>query len=344
MIDVFDSMMSDQDESGWDAMPASANAPAPATPATSAASADPIRAKIEAMGNRLNLPTVAKALGVIEGEHSSRRHGGSDELMDVRAYEAGDEARLIEWKTSARQGRPMVVRRERLVTSRVWLLLDVGREMTASCESGELAYQVAANALRMFAALSLRRSDEISLVFGDAASITRVPFNGDFCQFERTLDNALQRKWEHARNIDALLTYARRIKDRNALIVLATDEHALTKDHLKEIHRITRTHPLTLIDVATANPFAVGKDRQVADARTLRRLPAFLRDRRAAAEVATHREYMAAALDRELSHMGGHMIHAGSSAAMFDDFIRLVSRALARDTRNLVAPVAGGAQ
>lgn len=196
----------------------------------------------------------------------------------------------------------------------------------------------------MFAALSLRRSDEISLVFGDAASITRVPFNGDFCQFERTLDNALKRKWEHTRNIDALLTYARRIKDRNALIVLATDEHALTKDHLKEIHRITRTHPLTLIDVATANPFAVGKDRQVADARTQRRLPAFLHDRRAAAEVATHREYMAAALERELSHMGGHMIHAGSSAAMFDDFIRLVSRALARDTRNLVAPVAGGVQ
>ena len=130
-------------------MPASRPASAPAA----AASADPIRAKIEAMGNRLDLPTVAKALGVIEGEHSSHRSGGSDELMDVRAYEPGDEARLIEWKTSARQGRPMVVRRERLVTSRVWLLLDVGREMTASCESGELAYQVAANALRMFAAL-----------------------------------------------------------------------------------------------------------------------------------------------------------------------------------------------
>jgi len=312
-------------------------------PLRAAASSDPIRAKIEAMGNRLNLPTVAKALGVIEGEHSSRRSGGADELMDVRAYEAGDEARLIEWKTSARQGRPMVIRRERLVTSRVWLLLDVGREMTASCASGELAYQVAANALRMFAALSLRRSDEISLVFGDAASITRVPFNGDFCQFERTLDGALDRKWEHGRNIDALLTYARRIKDRNALIVLATDEHALTKDHLKEIHRITRTHPLTLIDVATANPFEAGRGRAVVDAHTQRRLPAFLRDKRAAVEVNTHREYMAAALEHELSHMGGHMIRAGSSEAMFDDFVRLVSRALARDTRNVVAPAASAA-
>ena len=37
------------------------------------------------------------------------------------------------------------------------------------------------------------------------------------------------------------------------------------------------------------------------------------------------------------------MIRAGSSEAMFDDFVRLVSRALARDTRNLVAPAASAA-
>ena len=304
-------------------------------------SSDSVRKKIEALGTQLSLPTVRKALGALEGEHASGRRGGSGDAMDVHAYEPGDESRLIDWKTSARQGRPMVVERERLSTSRVWLLMDVGLEMTGVCPSGERAWQVAANALRMFAALSLRRSDEISLVFGDAASITRVPFNGDFCQFERTLDSALERKWEHTRNIDALLTYARRIKDRNALIVLATDEHALTKKHLQEIHRITRTHPLTLIDVATANPFAAAAGATVTDALSGRRLPAFLRDKHAAAEVNTHREYMAAALERELSHMGGHMIHAGSSEAVFNDFIRLVSRALAKDTRNLVAPATG---
>ena len=111
----------------------------------------------------------------------------------------------------------MVVERERLSTSRVWLLMDVGLEMTGVCPSGERAWQVAANALRMFAALSLRRSDDISLVFGDESSITRVPFNGGFAQFERTLDKALDRDWDHHRNIDALLEYARRIKDQRGI-------------------------------------------------------------------------------------------------------------------------------
>ena len=130
-------------------------------------SSDSVRKKIEALGTQLSLPTVRKALGALEGEHASGRRGGSGDAMDVHAYEPGDESRLIDWKTSARQGRPMVVERERLSTSRVWLLMDVGLEMTGVCPSGERAWQVAANALRMFAALSLRRSDDISLVFGD---------------------------------------------------------------------------------------------------------------------------------------------------------------------------------
>lgn len=301
---------------------------------------DPIRAKIEALGTQLSLPTVRKALGVIEGEHASRRPGGSDELMDVRAYEPGDEARLIEWKTSARQGRPMVVRRERQVTSRVWMMLDVGREMTGACESGERAFEVAANALRMFAALSLRRSDDLSLVLSDAASITRVPFNGGFAQFERTLDEALDRDWDQPRNIDALLAYARRIKDRCALIVLATDEHALGDGQLKTLRLVARTHPIVIIDVATVNPFSAARAVGVLDGMGMRRLPAFLADARAAAEVDTHRAYMAAALERELGRAGGHMIHAASSEAMFDAFVRLVARSLAGNTANQLRPPA----
>lgn len=298
-------------------------------------SSDSVRKKIEALGTQLSLPTVRKALGALEGEHASGRRGGSGDAMDVHAYEPGDESRLIDWKTSARQGRPMVVERERLSTSRVWLLMDVGLEMTGVCPSGERAWQVAANALRMFAALSLRRSDDISLVFGDESSITRVPFNGGFAQFERTLDKALDRDWNHHHNIDALLEYARRIKDREALIVLATDEHAMEERHITTIRRITRTHPMVLIDVATMNPFkAVSSRHAPTDGLSARRVPAFLRNAKAAAEVDTHRAYMAAALEQELTRAGSHIIRSASSESMFDRFVALVSRALARTTRN----------
>ncbi|KFI93010.1 hypothetical protein BISA_1174 [Bifidobacterium saguini DSM 23967] len=299
-------------------------------------SSDSIRRKIETLGTQISLPTVRKALGVLEGEHASGRRGGAGDVMDVRVYEPGDESRLIDWKTSARQGQPMVVQRERLSTSRVWLLMDVGREMTGVCPSGEQACEVAANALRMFAALSLRRSDDVSIVFGDEAAITRIPFNGGFAQFERTLDKALTREWNHKRNIDALLEYARRIKDRHALIVLATDELAMTEHHIQEFRRIARTHPIVLIDVATLNPFkplAKGQSAPL-DGVTNRRVPAFLRSSASAQQVETHRHYLAAALEQELNRAGSFMIRAGSSEDMFNRFVQLVSVALARTTRN----------
>ena len=238
-------------------------------------SEDPIRSKIEALGTTLSLPTVRKALGILEGAHASDKRFGADDVMDIRIYEPGDEAKRIDWKTSARVGRPMVVQRERPSTSRAWLLLDVGQEMTGTCVSGEQVHQVAANALCMFAALSLRRGDEVSIVFGDSGSITRVPFNGGLTQFEQTLDNALQRDWNKLRNIDALLEYARRIRDRDALVVIATDEHALKERHVESIRRIARTHPMVLIDVATINPFDNSHARDVFDAGSDRRIPAF---------------------------------------------------------------------
>ena len=67
-------------------------------------SEDPIRSKIEALGTTLSLPTVRKALGILEGAHASDKRFGADDVMDIRVYEPEDEAKRIDWKTSARVG------------------------------------------------------------------------------------------------------------------------------------------------------------------------------------------------------------------------------------------------
>lgn len=302
---------------------------------------NPIRRKIETLGTTMSLPTVRKALGVLEGAHASNKRFGADDVVDIHAYEPGDEAKRIDWKTSARVGHPMVVLRERPSTSRAWLLLDIGQEMTATCPSGEQAYQVAANALCMFAALSLRRGDEVSIVFGDSTAITRMPFNGGLAQFERTLDTSLQREWSRPRNIDALLEYARRIRDREALIMLATEEHALEERHLGIIRTIAETHPLVLIDVATINPFDTSHADTVIDGDSGRRVPAFLRNAQTADQVRTHREYLAASIKHEMNRCGSTVIRSDSSERMFHEFVHMVSISATQSTRNqLSAPSA----
>ena len=44
---------------------------------------DPIRRKIEMLGTSLSLPTVRRAMGILEGEHASARRGGNDDLLDI---------------------------------------------------------------------------------------------------------------------------------------------------------------------------------------------------------------------------------------------------------------------
>ncbi|MBT1165861.1 DUF58 domain-containing protein [Bifidobacterium simiarum] len=292
---------------------------------------DSIRRKIESLGTRLSLPTVVRALGMLEGEHPSSRRGSGYDYLDIRPYEPGEEARLIDWKASARSARPMIVDKERESTGNIWLMMDVGREMNGLCANGERAVDVAANALRMFAMLSLRRSDDLSIVTGDSAHITRVPFNGGFARFEHVFDGLLDRELNRPRDFGALIDYASRIRNRRAMVVLATDETAWSSDQLAALRTICQTHPLVVVSVSVLNPFELSERfDHVIDAHSGRRLPAFMRRERTAREVATHREFVSTALEHELARARATMIRGGSSDQMFGEFVSLVSSTLAR--------------
>lgn len=294
---------------------------------------DPIRRKIETLGTTLSLPTVRKALGILEGAHASNKRFGADDVVDIHAYEPGDEAKRIDWKTSARAGRPMVVQRERPSTSKAWLLLDVGQEMTATCPSSEQAYQVAANALCMFAALSLRRGDEVSM-----CSATALPSPGCRSRWPGAVRTNLG--YGIAARVDQAPQYRRvagiraphsgqrgagRHRHRGACVGGTAFER---------IRTIARTHPMVLIDVATINPFDVSHARVVLDGAGKRRVPAFLRRGNTAGQVRTHREYLAASIRHELNRCGSTVIRSDSSERMFHEFVRMVSTALAQSTRN----------
>ncbi|PLS30140.1 hypothetical protein Uis1B_2023 [Bifidobacterium margollesii] len=292
---------------------------------------DSIRHKIESLGTRLSLPTVIRALGVLEGEHPSSRRGSGYDYLDIRPYEPGEEARLIDWKASARSARPMIVDKERESTGNIWLMLDVGREMNGLCPNGERAVDVAANALRMFAMLSLRRSDDLSIVTGDSANITRVPFNGGFARFEHVFDGLLNREMTRPRDFDAMIDYASRIRNRRAMVVLATDETAWSERHMKTLRTICQTHPLVVVSVSVLNPFEISERfDHVIDARDGRRLPAFMRREQTARDVSTHREFVSSSLEHELVRARATMIRSGSSEQMFNEFVSLVSNTLAK--------------
>lgn len=102
--------------------------------------ADPrasLRAEAELLGQSLPaLLAEAEMLAqtVMLGEHGRKRAGQGDEFWQYRAAHAGDSARAIDWRRSARADTPFVREREWQAAQSVTLWVDPSRSMAFSGE------------------------------------------------------------------------------------------------------------------------------------------------------------------------------------------------------------------
>lgn len=288
---------------------------------------DPLRAKIEAFGSKLSLPTAIKALGSLEGEHVSRQRGGGYDYSDLRPYEPGEGIQFVDWKASGRNGKPIIVNRQREVASTLWLILDSSSQMSGTARGRETLLTVAANALRMFAAVSLKRSDDISLVLADSQTISRIPFNGGYQKFDTVLEAALRDLKPAERDFTSLLQYVRGIRQNRGLIVIATDDGAMDARHEQLIASISQRHTMIFVSVEPLNPFDPD-NQDVQDASSGRYMPSFLQSKSLSKEIDSRSKVLADAFERALIRHRDILLRAGSSEEMFSTFIHFVGQRL----------------
>lgn len=292
--------------------------------------AHPIRRKIEALGPNLTLPIVRKAMGVIEGEHPSHRRGSGYEFLDLRQYVIGDEARLIDWKASARHGQPIVASHEQTATSNVWMFIDSGFEMNGSSPSGERQLDITLNAMRMFAMLSLKRGDNLDFVIGNEHSITRMPLSGGYRECDALLDQIENQELSSRRDWDSMIDYALKIHDKNCLLIFATSDSAWTQEAISQLGILALTHPVVVINVETFNPFisdTAAHHRNIFDGLSGRKIPSFMRNTVLENEVKTARRLRADQLTHMLNLKGATLFNTRSSEHMFSQFVHRISLA-----------------
>ncbi len=70
-----------------------------------------------------------RAAGAGSGVHASRNRGAGLEFAQHRAYEPGDEPRMVDWKLYARSDRVFVREAERESPLTLWILLDASGSM-----------------------------------------------------------------------------------------------------------------------------------------------------------------------------------------------------------------------
>ncbi len=139
---------------------------------------DPIRVYPNIRAIRTHDLAARRSLRTTSGLRRTRRPGEGTEFERLRDYTPDDEYRRIDWKATARRGKPIARTFEAERAWNVILLLDAGRLMGAPV--GDLTkLDVAVNAALLVAHIGARQGDRIGLLsFADRVEAYVPPASG----------------------------------------------------------------------------------------------------------------------------------------------------------------------
>ncbi|ORB77350.1 DUF58 domain-containing protein [Mycobacterium timonense] len=184
--------------------------------------------------------------GLLEGGRYALLHTRTLEFDDLRPYVAGDDVRDIDWKASARSGSVLIKRFVSEKHHKILLIADAGRNMNALAPSGEYKRDIATHIMGAIGLITLGRSDEIGLVYGDS----RGSANTRNRRVETHIESLLDRFYTHtlhqpgSSDIVTQLQYVATGYRRRMLIVVVSDEPD-TDDRLADaLQQLSGRHDL----------------------------------------------------------------------------------------------------
>ncbi len=183
------------------------------------------------------------------GLRKLRRDGRGSEFARLRDYAQGDSVREIDWKATARRGRPVTRVMESERSQTILIGVDAGRSMAARVD-GLTKLDHAVNAALFLAFVAVRNGDRVGLVvFADGVKSFLAPAAGR-AQYRKIVD-ALYSARPHLTYVDYLALFKElnvRLMRRSLLCVFTDfideDQAATMVDPLR---RLARRHvPLCL--------------------------------------------------------------------------------------------------
>ncbi|MBO0679913.1 DUF58 domain-containing protein [Mycolicibacterium sp. S2-37] len=200
--------------------------------------------------------------GLLEGGRYALSHTRSLEFDDLRPYVPGDDVRDIDWKASARSGSVLIKRFVSEKHHKILLIVDGGRNMAALTPSGECRREVAAHILGAIGLISLRRSDEVGMVFGDSRGCVNIPAR----RGETHIEYALHRWYAHSldqpgtSDIIAQLEYVATHYGHSRLLVVVSDEPDPGPRLDDALRRLTARHDIMWAMVPDMSPVGGGPE------------------------------------------------------------------------------------
>ncbi len=186
------------------------------------------------------------------GFRQLRLRGQGMEFESLREYTPDDEFRRIDWKATARRGKPIVRDYQTERSQNVILLLDAGRTMLAEVE-GRRKFDAVLNAALMLAYVAVQMDDKVgALVFADEVDLFSPPQRGK-AQVGKLVDalHDAQPRMVESDYLYAATYLAQRWRKRS-LIALFTDliDPDASRMALHALGTLRRQHLCVVITVA----------------------------------------------------------------------------------------------
>jgi len=195
------------------------------------------------------------------GAWLTRHRGHGIEFEDVREYQHGDDYRSIDWRVTARSGKPHTKRFREEKERNAYLVLDRGESMRFASRKA-FKWVVAARAAALLAWALQSHGDRVGgLIFGETRCLLRHPRGGEAGVMDLLGAMAAPAR-PGAAGLDVALGLLRRHAPPGSLLFLLSDFQALEAGGEEHIAHLARHHdllPIHVHDPLEAEPPARGR-------------------------------------------------------------------------------------
>lgn len=194
---------------------------------------------------RIEIKTRKLVDETLAGQYHSAFKGQGMEFAEVRAYQAGDDVRAIDWNVTARSGEPFIKKfaEERELT--VIILADMSGSQEFG-SSSKAKRDLAAELTALFSFSAIRNQDKVGcLLFTDQVELFVPPKKGKKHVLRLVREILAFEPKRVKTNIGEALSYFSRIVKRKAVVFLISD--FLDQDYEKSLRFVRGRHDLVAI-------------------------------------------------------------------------------------------------
>ena len=223
------------------------------SPRSSWAAADlmPMRTAPERLLARLEWRVVRRLDGRLAGGYRTTHRGTGTDLVGLREYTEGDDARHIDWNVTARLNEPhvRVFTEDRELT--VWLVLDRSASMVVGTP-GRGKHDTLAELAVVLARLFSRGGNRVGALFYDTGVLCTVPpgtGRRHVLRIAAELDRTTGIRRGDTTDLAAMLDAAGRLARRRSLIIVISDFIG-DGDWERSLLRLSRRHEVVALRIA----------------------------------------------------------------------------------------------